>query len=114
MVSKDKNWRKLHNKGDPHIYAHLRKRINIIIKHQLGRANMLDYWFGECQKKEMILDAIRDCVTSTDGAEKKIQHINKLVNEFIFKGITMRNYGNDRKKENKFLEKMEYDQMFPV
>ena len=102
MVSKDRNWRKLHNKGDPHIYANIRRRVNDIIKHQMGHGDMFSYWYGEAQKKEIILDAVRDCVETTENAERKIKHINKLVNEFIFKGITMRTNKNEKRTPKMF------------
>ena len=99
MVRKDRNWRKVHGKGNPHLYSNIRSRVNDIIKHQIGHGDMFSYWYGEAQKKEIILDAVRDCVTNTNNAEEKIRHINKLVNEFIFKGITMRNYNNVKSKK---------------
>ena len=102
MVSKDRNWRKVHGKGDPHAYLNIEKRIKRIILHQLGHADMMSFWYGEAQKKEIILDAVRDCVMNTNNAENKIQHINKLVNEFIFKGITMRKTKHEKRTPKVF------------
>jgi len=43
MVSKDRNWRKVHGKGNPHLYSNIRSRVNDIIKHQIGHGDMFSY-----------------------------------------------------------------------
>ncbi len=66
----------------------LRHQIHRVILHQNGHPDMLTYWYGEANKKEMIIDAIRDIVKGEHVGP--FGTINHLCNDFIFKGIVMR------------------------
>lgn len=62
----------------------IKEKLHRVFLHQ--QKDNLSFWYGEANKKEIILDEVRKLVINEN--EGKLGEINHLVNDFIFKGIT--------------------------